>query len=162
MGFLPMNELPELWSHIVAWVDHLEAQAREHGRELTPLESKLARIVGVTQLGEVRILSVPKIPPPAHARVKELAQQIYMLTSDTQGMTAMHGVIVRLGCTGNLGLLAHEFVHVKQYERLGKEGFLREYIQQIDERGYHDAPFELEAEAKAVEAVNRCAAFRPK
>jgi hypothetical protein len=110
-------------------VDHLEAEAREHGRELTPLESKLH------QLGEVRILSVPKIPPPAHPRVKELAQQIYMLTSDTQGMTAMHGVIVRLGCTGKLGLLAHEFVLVKQYERLGKEGFLREYIQQIDEHG---------------------------
>ena len=93
MGFLPMNELPELWPHVVAWVDDLQAQARQHGRELTTLESDLARIVGVTQLGEVRILSVTKIPPPAHARVKELAQQIDMLTSHTAGMPAMHGVI---------------------------------------------------------------------
>ena len=152
MGFLPMNELPELWPHVVAWVDDLQAQARQHGREITTLESDLARIVGVTQLGEVRILSVTKIPPPAHARVKELAQQIDMLTSHTAGMTAMHGVIVRFGCTGNLRLLAHEFVHVKEYERLGKEGFLKEYIRQIDVHGYHNAPCEIEAEAKAVEA----------
>jgi hypothetical protein len=49
----------------------------------------------------------------------------------------------------NLRWLAHEFVHVAQYERLGREGFLQEYIQQIAAHGYPDAPFELEAEAKA-------------
>jgi hypothetical protein len=48
--------------------------------------------------------------------------------------------------------LAHEFVHVAQYERLGREGFLQEYIQQIATHGYLNAPFELEAEAKAIKA----------
>jgi hypothetical protein len=47
---------------------------------------------------------------------------------------------------------AHEFVHVAQYERLGREGFLQEYVQQIAAHGYLDAPFELEAEAKAIQA----------
>jgi hypothetical protein len=55
------------------------------------------------------------------------------------------GVIVRLDCTRNLRVLAHEFVHVAQYE-LGRERFLQEYIQQIAAHGYLNAPFELEAE----------------
>ena len=63
-----------------------------------------------------------------------------------------YGVIVRVDCTRNLRLLTHEFVHVAQYERLGREGFLQEYIQQIAAHGYLNAPFELEAEAKATKA----------
>jgi hypothetical protein len=81
-------------------------------------------------------------------------------SADTAGLTAGHGIIVRLDCTKNLRLLAHEFVHVAQYERLGKVGFLQEYIQQIAAHGYPDAPFELEAEAKAVKAC-RDAGVRP-
>ena len=64
----------------------------------------------------------------------------------------MYGVIVRRDCANNLRLLAHEFVHVAQYERLGREGFLQEYIQQIAAHGYQNAPFELEAEAKSIKA----------
>jgi hypothetical protein len=48
----------------------------------------------------------------------------------------------------NLRLLAQEFVHVAQYERLGREGFLQQYIQQIAAHGYPNAPFEQEAEAE--------------
>jgi hypothetical protein len=62
----------------------------------------------------------------------------------------VYGVIVRLDCANNLRLLPHEFVHVAQYERLGREGFLQEYIQQIAAHGYLNAPLELEAEAKAI------------
>ena len=72
--------------------------------------------------------------------------------SGYDGLTAGFGVIVRLDCMRNLRLLAHEFVHVAQYERLGREGFLQEYIQQIAAREYPNAPFELEAEAKAIKA----------
>jgi hypothetical protein len=64
MSFLPLNELAELFPHVVAWVSGLETQARESGRALTAFESKLAQNVGVACPGEVRILSVPEIPPP--------------------------------------------------------------------------------------------------
>jgi hypothetical protein len=57
-----------------------------------------------------------------------------------------------LDCAKNLRLLALESVHVAQYERLGRERFLQEYIQQIAAHGYLNAPFEQEAEAKAIKA----------
>ena len=116
---------------------------------LTPIEFNLAQRVGVAHPEEVRILSVRRIPLPAHPRVKQLARQVGLLDADTGGLTAGYGVIVRRDCAKKLRLLAHEFVHVAQYERLGREGFLQEYIQQIAAHGYLNAPFELEAEAKS-------------
>ena len=69
-----------------------------------------------------RILSVPRIPLPAHPRVIQLARRVGLLNADTAGLTAGYGVIVRLDCTRTFRLLAQEFVHVAQYEGLGKEG----------------------------------------
>src|SRR5215471_18870489 len=149
MAFLPLNESPALFPHVVDWISYLEKQAQESGRALTPIEFNLAKHAGVAHPEEVRILSVRGIPLPSHPRVKQLAKQVGLLNADTGGLTAEYGVVVRLDCANNLRLLAHEFVHVAQYERLGREGFLQECIQQIASHGYPNAPFELEAEAKS-------------
>ena len=89
---------------------------------------------------------------PCRSHLEEDRRKLRPLprSADTGGLTAWHGVIVRLDCRRNLRLLTHEFVHVAQYERLGRERFLQEYIQQIAAHGYPSAPFELEAEAKSV------------
>jgi hypothetical protein len=152
MSFLPLNELPVLFPHVVNWVSYLEKQAQESGRALTPIEFNLAQHIGVAHREEVRILLVRKIPLPSHPRVKQLARRVGLLNTDTAGLTTGYGIIVRRDCANNLRLLAHEFVHVAQYERLGREGFLQQYIQQIAAHGYLNAPFELEAEAKSVKA----------
>ena len=152
MSFLPLNELPALFPHVVEWISCLDKQAQESGRALTPIEFNLAQCVGVAHPEEVRILSVRRIPLSSHPRVKQLARRVGLLNADTEGLTAAYGVIVCRDCAENLRLLAHEFVHVAQYERLGREGFLQEYIQQIATHGYLNAPFELEAEAKAIKA----------
>ena len=60
-----------------------------------------------------------------------IAKQVDLLNVDTGGLTAGYGVIVRVVATKNLRLLAHEFVHVAQYEQLGREGFLQEDIKQM-------------------------------
>jgi hypothetical protein len=61
MSFLPLNELPTLFPHVVDWISCLDKQAQESGRALTPTEFNLARHVGVAHPEEVRILSVPNI-----------------------------------------------------------------------------------------------------
>src|SRR5262249_58136775 len=139
-------------SHVGDWISYLEKQAQDSGRPLNPIEFNLAQTVGVAHPEEVRILSVPRIPLPSHPRVKQIARRVGLLNADTAGLTAVYGVIVHRDCANNLRLLAHEFVHVAQYERLGREGFLQEYIQQIAAHGYLNAPFEREAEAKAIKA----------
>ena len=115
MAFLPLNELPALFPHIVDWISCLEKQAQESGRALTPIEFNLAQNVAVAHPEEVRILSVPRIPLPSHPRLKQLARRVGLLKADTGGLTAGCGLIVRRDCANNLRLLAHEFVHVAQY-----------------------------------------------
>src|SRR5262245_7853009 len=99
MAFLPLNELPALFPHVVNWISYLEKQAQESGRALTSIEFNLAQHVGLAHPEEVRILSVPRIPLPAHPRVKQLAKQVGLLNADTGGLTAVYGVIVRRDCT---------------------------------------------------------------
>jgi hypothetical protein len=81
-------------------------------------------------------------------------------SADTTGLTAGYGVIVRRDGARNLRLLAHEFVHIAQYERLGKVGFFKNTFNKSPHTDIPDAPFELEAEAKAVKAC-RDAGVRP-
>jgi len=45
MSFLPLNELPALFPHVVSWISYLEKQAQESGRALTPIEFNLAQNV---------------------------------------------------------------------------------------------------------------------
>jgi hypothetical protein len=47
ISFLPVNELPALFPHVVEWISYLEKQAQESGRALTSLEINLAQTVGV-------------------------------------------------------------------------------------------------------------------
>jgi len=58
MAFLPLNELPALFPHVVSLISCLEKQAQESGRALTPIEFNLAQRVGVAHPEEVHILSV--------------------------------------------------------------------------------------------------------
>src|SRR5438309_2216229 len=67
-------------------------------------------LIGQAHPEEVRKLPVPRIPLPSHPRVKQLTKEAGLLNADTGGLTAGYGVIVRLDCTRNLRLLAHEFV----------------------------------------------------
>ena len=76
MAFLPLNELPALFPHVVDWISCLEKQAEESGRALTPIEFNLAQTVGLADPEEVRILSVRRIPLPSHPSVKQLARQV--------------------------------------------------------------------------------------
>ena len=98
MAFLPLNELPALFPHVVSWISCLEKQAQESGRALTPIEFNLAQHIGVAHPEEVRILSVSGIPLPAHPRVKQLARRVGLLNADTAGLTAGYGLIVRRDC----------------------------------------------------------------
>ena len=95
MSFLPLNELPTLFPHVVGWIFYLEKQAQESGRALTPVEFNLAQNVGVAHPEKVRILSVPRIPLPAHPRVKQLARQVGLLNANAGGSD---GGVRRLAC----------------------------------------------------------------
>lgn len=154
MSRLPLNELPELFPHVQAWVTGLQKQAIATGKSY-PLYSPYARAAGVIHQAKIRILSAAAIPSPTHPRIAELAKEIGLLTPATGAITAGYGIIVRADCVYDLRLIVHELVHVAQYERLGVADFLREYIRQLNEHGYNEAPFEVEAEIKTADILRQ-------
>ena len=64
------------------------------------------------------------------------------------GLTLGHAVLVDARHQRSERLLRHEFRHVYQYEAAGGFGaFLTDYLAQIVEYGYFDAPLEVDARA---------------
>jgi hypothetical protein len=107
-----MNELPELFPYIEAWVTGLQQQAFATGKSY-PLYYLYARAAGVIHPEKIRILSAAAIPNPTHPRIAELAKQIGLLTPTTRAITAGYGIIVRADCVNDLRLIVHELVHVR-------------------------------------------------
>jgi hypothetical protein len=61
-------------------------------------------------------------------------------------MTIGHGIFVLQDCLQNPNLIAHELMHVAQYERHGSLlAFLQQYLSEVNDYGYPAAPMEHEA-----------------
>lgn len=129
----------------IAWAVSESKRVAAVGRELTSDEVEIARIVGVTDRGHIRIEMCEHFPMPQDATLQMAANKLGLLGPDMKGLTLGHSVIV---CRGYLTrrILAHEFRHVFQCEQAGSiEQFLRVYLAQVDAEGYDNAPLELDA-----------------
>jgi hypothetical protein len=149
-------DLPEalkaLMPRAVAWAQDEAAAGASAGRAASPAELDVARRVGVRAPERIRIVAVEALPAPADPALREAAVRTGLLDPRMVGLTLGHTVFVRHGHE-SARLLAHEFRHVFQYETAGSiAGFLPEYVRQVAEHGYFDAPFERDARAHEAHA----------
>jgi hypothetical protein len=113
---------------------------------LIPEGQVIARRAGVSQPEAVRILAVPEIPLPEEADLREAAVAFGLITPGTAGLTIGYGIFVRQDCLKDPKLIAHELMHVAQYERLRSiPAFLQQYLSEVNQYGYPAAPMEQEA-----------------
>jgi hypothetical protein len=130
----------------VKWATQQEERILRDGAPLSEQEICDARAVGVDKPDGVRVLRVKTIPRPEDPVLKAACDAIDFLTPATRGLTLQHGIFVRSDCWRDRGLIAHELVHVAQYERLGGIlPFLRKYLFECVTIGYPEAPLEQEA-----------------
>jgi hypothetical protein len=87
----------------------------------------------------------PEIPQPDHPKIRQIAAEVGLITPRTIAITFGHGIFVRTDHSSDRITLVHECVHVAQYEKLGIEGFLMQYVMQVFKNGYENAPMEQEA-----------------
>lgn len=141
---LPPN-FPALLTAAAAWIDSLERLALAHGRPLAPHELALAHHAGVREPQRIRVLELDHFPQPADPALCAAARARGLLSERTCGLTAGHGILLRRG-VADARVLSHECRHVQQYEVAGSTlAFLTEYLGQIVEYGYRDAPLERDA-----------------
>ena len=76
-----------------------------------------------------------------------LAAKFGMAFSGTIGMALGYGIFLHADYASDRALLLHELAHVAQYERLGRRGFLRQYLHECLTQGYPLGALEAEARA---------------
>jgi hypothetical protein len=134
-----------------AWAEEQEQLILAQGVALTEAQMVDARRVGVNAPECVRLLKVEQIPLPYHPQLRQAAQESGLLSPETAGLTLRYGIFIRSPFWGACDLVAHELVHVRQYEQFGGlEPFLRQYLWECLTLGYTKAPMEKEAQTVAL------------
>jgi hypothetical protein len=130
----------------VQWVTEMEKAILKHGQPLLPENRRDAQAIGVQRIDDVRIIVLQAVPVPNDPGLGQLASQTGLITERTGGMTFGHGIALKNG-SSDRQLIAHELVHVMQYERIGGiEPFLKEYVKEVAfPPGYPNGPLEREA-----------------
>ena len=158
MAQIPPEIFGELLPRAAAWAAIQEQFILGHkeSRILGPQGQEFARRAGVTRPEDVRVLAVSEIPLPEEADLRQAAQAFGLITQGTAGLAIGHGIFVRKECANDAKLVAHELMHVAQYERHGSIlAFLQRYLSECNEFGYPAAPMEQEAVAFADQVFPR-------
>jgi hypothetical protein len=130
------------------WATDQERRVLCEGVGLNQIEMGDARAIGVRNPERVRLLRVDSVPVPSHPMLRAAAASMNFLTAAPRGLALNYGIFVRADCWRDRALIAHELVHILQYQRLGGIlPFLQTYISQCATVGYPNAPLELEAVA---------------
>lgn len=130
----------------VQWATEEEKRILRDGVPLDPQSWDDARALGVRMPERVRSLKVECIPRPETDILKAACDAIDFLGPGTHGLTLGYGIFIRRDCAGGRELMAHELVHVAQYERMGGiEPFLQQYLMECLSLGYEESPLEREA-----------------
>ena len=102
--------------------------------------------IGVKDTGKIRLLRVHKIPAPVDPILRQANEKVRLISVDTGGLTLRYGIYIRYDCWNQRQLIAHELVHVMQYERFGGfKPFLRKYLDEVFTEGYGFGALEQEA-----------------
>jgi hypothetical protein len=142
--------LPQLVPLAVEWAERVSSDGAAAGRELDEAGLRIARGVGVSRPGQVRIATPDAMPFPDHPMLREAAIRTGMLGPTMAGLTLGYTIFVRPGAL-TVRLLSHELRHVAQYEAAGSiAAFLSAYLGQVVHFGYGDAPYEVDARSHEV------------
>jgi hypothetical protein len=128
------------------WAAGEEERVLREGVALSDEEVALAQKIGVREAKRIRLLRVEVVPVPTQPQLRAAAEAIHFLSPETRGLALRYGIFVRWDCWGDRPLLAHEFAHTEQFERLGGiSAFLQKYLMECLTIGYANTPLELEA-----------------
>lgn len=136
------------------WAAWHQRRISRSGRPLTAAEEVVARALGLADLRRICVREVGRVPNPLHPALWLLERCGAPCISRVDGITLGRGIYICRESAGSLGLVAHELVHVGQYQRAGSiRAFMVEYIHQCLLHGYFDAPWEVEARRKSAAAM---------
>jgi hypothetical protein len=143
---LQSRDLQQLMLAAMAWALSVNANGLAKGKPLSLCQAADAVDVGVKNPDAVRILRVPNLPEPDCTDLRMVARKCGLDLSRSHGMALGYSVLIRHSALGDRRVLRHELRHVAQFEAAGSlSQFLEDYLAQIIQNGYGDAPLEVDA-----------------
>jgi hypothetical protein len=130
---------------VVAWFTQTEVSMLAQGRVLTPKESTAARKSGVKSPEKIRIITLKSFPMPQDAATLDELRALGVDSNESAGRAMGYAVLLKPESTNDTETMSHEFVHIAQQERLGRNGFIKRWLVEMKMVGYRRAPLELEA-----------------
>ena len=147
-----LDALPSLLPLAAEWAQRMEDRGQTEGTPLLGVSLADAAAMGVAEPANVRVIIVGQIPKPEDPQLRAAAEAVNFLAPQTAGLALGYTIFLRKDVCKFRRLVAHECVHVGQYERLGGiEPFLTQYLTEVVTLGYKNSPLEMEAEKRAEE-----------
>jgi len=146
---------PPLLAQALYYAHHQGWRLRRLGQPLSTPQRQLARQMGVRYPERVRLLWSQHLPRAYPLPLRRTLARQGLAPELLWGFTLGYGIVLQPDAWGDPAILAHELVHVAQYERLGPESFTRHYLQDLLQHGYGQHPLEQEAEALARRLCHR-------
>lgn len=153
---IPAFDFEKLFPIALHWALEQQKIILQTGTPLSEDQQIDAWQVGVREIEKVRLMKVDRIPAPMHPDLQQAMNALSILGPETIGLSLGHGIFIRADQWDRRELVVHELVHTFQVERVGDFGeFLREYLLECLQHGYHEAPFEIEARTVAQKICNQ-------
>ncbi|MEE9373094.1 MAG: hypothetical protein V3V00_08585 [Saprospiraceae bacterium] len=128
------------------WTKRKEKYISDNGRSLNMYEIQIAKRLKIQNVTKIKILSVARITHPLSGTFSFLKLLTRAVISEPIGLTLGYSILIQKSNSYKVELIAHELVHIKQYEEKGSHvHFLKEYISQCIKYGYNNCPIEIEA-----------------
>ena len=132
------------------WTQQQEQEILKDGVPLSDNQLEDARKLSVKNPEKVRLLCVNQIPLPDDPELKSANQLLKLITPGTIGLSCQYGIFIKKDYWNHRETVAHELVHVSQYEKFGNiQEFLSRYIPECIKPGYPNGLLEQEARNKA-------------
>jgi len=157
-GAVPEEQVDdEFLREMIHYSEVLEQKILAEGRPLTDAEKELARRANIKDVDRVRVLVRDSVPLPESERLRQRLEEIGFLSliRTALGTTKGYGIILTPAGFKRPTSLAHELIHVAQYERLGGIAAAMEYhLPNLKANGYRQSELEDEAFRLAPAIVN--------
>jgi len=133
------------------WLAEVSVHIEREGTALSDEHAAIAEQLGIEAVERIRVLVVDELPRPMHYPLlyeEGVSKRLWGPGIEDRAQVFGYGIAVTAAALSDPGTMAQELMHIKQIERFGSLGaFVAEYLRQIEEHGYLEAPLEREAVA---------------
>lgn len=126
---------------IEEWIHQLNASHKQVRHSCSILHDHFNGFYSIEFLKTAYFVVTDNIPKPDFPELREAGLGNF-IDMDGGGITYNDTYYIKQNAVNELSLHFHELVHVIQYDELTQPGFIKRYIQEIQDFGYDKAPLE--------------------